>query len=461
MPTFSDSPEQFAVRRIELGGIGIKADRLRALRPTTVEELMASIKINGLLQPIVLRPAESSGYWLVAGRHRLEAAKKLKWDSIPAMVFDGMDADHAELAEIDENLVRADLTPIERALHVARRKVLYEAEHPETRRGAAGKHRQKSQIATSDEPASAFIDDTAVKTGKHRATVARDVARGKLDGIEGAIGTSLDKGDEVDALIKLPADARDALIKRAKAGEKVSARTVAKKVTREQRERDLGAKIVALPQKKYGVILADPEWRFEPWSRETGMDRAADNHYPTSATEVIAARDVASIAADDCVLFLWATSPLLPQALEVMKAWGFAYVSVAVWVKDRIGTGYWFRNRHELLLVGTRGNVPAPAMGAQWDSVIEAAAGEHSAKPDAALEMIDAYFPSLPKIELNRRGVPRPGWEAWGNEAAKESEFRYVRHADVPRFAAEGWEPLPALDGTHHGEYSVLMRRRI
>ena len=101
MTTFSDSAEQVAVRRIELGGIGIKADRLRALRPDAVKELMASMKINGLLQPIVLRPAETSGYWLVAGRHRLEAAKKLKWESIPATVFDGMDADHAELAEID------------------------------------------------------------------------------------------------------------------------------------------------------------------------------------------------------------------------------------------------------------------------------------------------------------------------------------------------------------------------
>jgi len=245
----------------------------------------------------------------------------------------------------------------------------------------------------------------------------------------------------------------------AKAGEKVSAKTALKKHERKKREHDLASKILALPQKKYGLILADPQWRFEPWSRETGMDRAADNHYPTSVLEVIKARDVPSIAADDCVLFQWATSPMLPQALEVMKAWGFAYVSGAVWVKDRIGTGYWFRNRHELLLVGTRGNVPAPAMGTQWDSVIAAAAGDHSAKPDAVLKMIEAYFPSVPKIELNCRGVPRPGWDAWGNEAAKESKFRYVLHADVPRFAAEGWELLPALDGTHHGEYSVLMRR--
>ena len=115
-----------------------------------------------------------------------------------------------------------------------------------------------------------------------RRTVALDAKRGAVDGIEDAIGTSLDEGDEVDALILLPADTRDALIKQARDGERVSAKTEAKKVKREQRERELGAKIVALPQKKYGVIVADPEWRFEPWSRETGMDRAADNHYPTS-----------------------------------------------------------------------------------------------------------------------------------------------------------------------------------
>src|SRR5271155_5436675 len=88
-------------------------------------------------------------------------------------------------------------------------------------------------------------------------------------------------------------------------------------------------------------------WRFKPWSRETGMDRAADNHYPTSEPSDIAARDVASIAADDCVLFLWATAPMLPQAIDVMRAWGFAYKSHFVWAKDRLGTGYWNRNKHE------------------------------------------------------------------------------------------------------------------
>jgi N6-adenosine-specific RNA methylase IME4 len=148
------------------------------------------------------------------------------------------------------------------------------------------------------------------------------------------------------------------------------------------------------------------------------MDRAADNHYPTSCTEVIAARDVAAIAAEDCVLFLWATVPMLPHALLVMAAWDFDYVSHAAWRKNRIGTGYWFRNRHELFLVGTRGNIPAPAMGTQAESVIDASVGEHSAKPEIFLELVEQYYPNLPKIELNRRGPARPGWDAWGNEAA-------------------------------------------
>lgn len=197
-----------------------------------------------------------------------------------------------------------------------------------------------------------------------------------------------------------------------------------KRDRRQARVAELGRRIAALPAKRYGVILADPEWRFEPRSRESGMDRAADNHYPTSPTEAIAARPVADLAADDCVLWLWATAPMLPQALTVMEAWGFAYKSHAIWrkaergaAKPMQGTGYWFRSSHELLLVGTRGNVPAPAMGDQAASVIDAPALKHSAKPECFLELIERLYPGIPKIELNRRGAPRPGWDAWGNEA--------------------------------------------
>jgi N6-adenosine-specific RNA methylase IME4 len=195
-------------------------------------------------------------------------------------------------------------------------------------------------------------------------------------------------------------------------------RVIEKKARRALLEAELGARQRALPQKRYGVIYADPPWRFQPYSRITGMDRAAENHYPTSPLAEIKALDVKSIAAVDCVLYLWATAPMLPQALDVIGAWGFAYKTCAVWNKDRIGTGYWFRNKHEILLVGTRGHLPAPAMGTQWPSLVEAPVRSHSEKPTVFYDMIEAYFPTLPKIELHARCVVRrPGWDVWGLEA--------------------------------------------
>jgi hypothetical protein len=117
----------------------------------------------------------------------------------------------------------------------------------------------------------------------------------------------------------------------------VISRTLEKRDRRARREAELGERQRVLPDKRYGVILADPPWRFEPYSRITGMDRAAGNHYPTSSLEEIKALAVASIAARDCALFLWATVPMLPQALDVMAAWGFTYKSSLAWAKDRIG----------------------------------------------------------------------------------------------------------------------------
>jgi N6-adenosine-specific RNA methylase IME4 len=192
--------------------------------------------------------------------------------------------------------------------------------------------------------------------------------------------------------------------------------TLVKQRRRVEREAALAEKITALPARKFGVILSDCEWNFKVRS-ERGMDRHAANHYPVSSLEALCARDVPSIAARDCVLFHWATGAMIREALQVMEAWGFQYKSQIVWAKDRIGPGYWFREQHELLLVGTRGEVPAPAMGTQWPSVVYAPRGKHSAKPAVFYEMIEDYFPTLPKIELNARGASRPGWEAWGNEA--------------------------------------------
>jgi len=214
-----------------------------------------------------------------------------------------------------------------------------------------------------------------------------------------------------------------------------SGRSIADIITRQKdkaeqrvkRERELGKRILALPTKKYGVVYADPEWRFEPWSRDSGMDRAPENHYETSPLDFIKTRDVASIAADDCALFLWATQPMLPEALDLMQTWGFSYKSHFVWAKDRIGLGYWNRNKHELLLLGTQGNPPCPSAGEQWDSLMESPRRGHSEKPEIFLEMVEAYFPTLPKIELNRRGPARRGWDAWGKEAKPVSHAAECR----------------------------------
>jgi len=215
--------------------------------------------------------------------------------------------------------------------------------------------------------------------------------------------------DEVSSLAIAVAEGDKAIVKAAR-----SRRRQEKNATRTKRESDLAGKIIALPQKRYGVILADPEWRFDTYS-EAGKDMSsAENHYPTSDLEEIKKRDVRSIAAKDCSLWLWATVPLLPQALEVMKAWGFDYRSAVFWDKTLDGTGYWFRGRVEICLLGIRGNVPAPSR--PFSSLMVEKRRRHSQKPEEIFRYIETYFPNVPKIELNARRA-RKGWDSWGLEA--------------------------------------------
>lgn len=405
-------------RQINVNGIGY-ADRLRQLDEANVVSLTSSMREVGLINPITLRPQKGTGYWLIAGLHRLEAAKRLGWQSIPAIIVETGDTE-SRLAEIDENLMRGELSAAERAIHIAARKELYEELHPETKHGKIGNGREKSrQLGDSTlEHVDRFTADTAERTGTSERAIQRDASRGtKIAAIKKVVGTSLDKGEELDALAKLPKDKQDELIDRAEKGEKVSAKTEVKKVARAEKEQALAEKTITKSLESetqlYGVVYADPPWRFETFS-DNGMDRSADNHYPTMSLTEIAALKVP--AADDCVLFLWATVPMLPEAITVMESWGFKYKSHVVWLKDRAGTGYWFRNKHELLLVGVKGDIPAPAPGTQLPSVIESPVGRHSEKPVVFAAMIEKHFPNLPKIELFCRS-PLPGWSALGNEA--------------------------------------------
>jgi N6-adenosine-specific RNA methylase IME4 len=199
-------------------------------------------------------------------------------------------------------------------------------------------------------------------------------------------------------------------------------RQALKKDRRSERERKLAALTVKAAQargtKLYGVIYADPPWRFKPYSVETGMDRAADNHYPTLTIDDIAKMEPP--AAPHCVLFMWATVPMIEHALSVMRAWGFEFRSLWTWEKvhddePHEGTGYWLRNCSEHVIIATRGEVPCPVMGDNPPSVIRAPRGKHSAKPEAFAQWIDQMFPNVPKLEMFAR-AHRDGWDSWGNE---------------------------------------------
>jgi N6-adenosine-specific RNA methylase IME4/ParB-like chromosome segregation protein Spo0J len=165
-----------------------------------------------------------------------------------------------------------------------------------------------------------------------------------------------------------------------------------------------------LPEGTFDLILADPPWQLG----NPDGEYAPENYYPTLPLEEIKALPVP--AADSAVLFLWAVNSHLLQALDVLEAWGFSYRSNLCWAKDHIGMGVWLRQRHELLLLGTRGGYPAPPPERRVDSVIEAKKRGHSRKPDETYERIERMYPTASKVELFARGKPRAGWTAWGNE---------------------------------------------
>lgn len=197
-----------------------------------------------------------------------------------------------------------------------------------------------------------------------------------------------------------------------------------KRRKKEQRQREKAAKVAEIAAREpapldalgpFPVIYADPPWRYE-YAEDT--TRQIENHYPTMSLDEIKALGIP--AADDAVLFLWATSPKLVEALEVMAAWGFEYRTSMVWVKDKIGMGYYARQQHELLLIGKRGALPVPDPEDRPPSVIEGTRGAHSAKPDRAYELIERMYPLADKCELFQRR-PRSRWAGWGNQAEAAS----------------------------------------
>lgn len=190
--------------------------------------------------------------------------------------------------------------------------------------------------------------------------------------------------------------------------------------------------------RQFSIIYADPPWQFDVWSRETGLEKCPDRHYPTMTVEEICALPIGEIVAPNALLFLWITVPKLNRMYEIFSAWGrvlcddqeygvirqpWTYVSNYNWDKVNIGPGRWNRNQHEHLLIAKIGSVPAPLPSQRVRSNYTEAREEHSAKPDHFAKLIETQFPQLAKIELFRRGPARPGWSVWGNQAEPNSEM--------------------------------------
>jgi len=170
--------------------------------------------------------------------------------------------------------------------------------------------------------------------------------------------------------------------------------------------------------KKYQIIYADPPWQYN--FCKDNADRI-ENHYPTMSLKDIKALNIP--AATNAVLYLWATAPKLVEALEVMKAWGFEYKTHAIWDKEWIGMGYWFRGTHELLLVGVKGSFSPPKPTERIASIIKEKRTSHSKKPSKIRNFIFSWFPNCNRIELFAREKTE-GWDVWGNEI--ESDIKLI-----------------------------------
>lgn len=170
---------------------------------------------------------------------------------------------------------------------------------------------------------------------------------------------------------------------------------------------------------RYGAILADPAWSFKTYSQK-GEGRSAQRHYDCMSLADMKQLEIP--AAEDSVLFMWVTDPMLERGFELMRAWGFEYKTVAfTWTKRNrdgspfVGMGYYTRSNPEMCLLGTRGRPKRKDMGVrQW---IDAMRREHSRKPDEIYERIERLVDG-PYLEMFAR-QRRPGWSQWGNEADK------------------------------------------
>lgn len=188
--------------------------------------------------------------------------------------------------------------------------------------------------------------------------------------------------------------------------------------------------------KKYKTIYADPPWQFRNRTGKVAPEHKRLLRYSTMKLEEIKRLPVWEAADEKCHLYLWVPNALLPEGLEVMKAWGFAYKTNIIWEKvrkdgmpDGRGVGFYFRNVTEMLLFGIRGGRNRTLEpGRSQVNLVRSEKREHSRKPDEIIPLIENCSPG-PFLELFARGS-REGWDMWGNQATEEYEPTWNTYAN-------------------------------
>lgn len=206
---------------------------------------------------------------------------------------------------------------------------------------------------------------------------------------------------EVVEQVKAEAKENDDLPTRTEVLKKVA------ELKKEKRNEELKNRKIEMPDDVYQVVYADPPWEYT----NSGFTMSAENQYPTMPTDKI--KEIKIKTDNNAVCFLWVTNPLLPDGLEVLKAWGFEYKTNLVWTKSRHTAGFYVFGQHELLLIGVKGSLLP--IGEKPKSIILGENKVHSKKPEEVYSIIETMYPGLKKIELFARSE-KEGFESWGNQ---------------------------------------------
>jgi N6-adenosine-specific RNA methylase IME4 len=396
----------------------IIGDRLRQVSPSKVAQLAESIAMVGLRHPLWCQHTDD-GPLLVSGAHRLEACRSLGWAVVPVMWDDGtLGDDERRLREIDENLIRNELSALEQGEHFHERQRILDSKGLLAKRGDNRHSRPDKLSGLESRTTEALAADIGLsgRTLRRRVEVARDIAPDVRETVKELRrqdrATVADNQAQLQVLAKEAPDAQRAIVSRIASGEAKDVHT-AKSLIRQERRDELRANPLPLPDKVYRTLVVDPPWEMTK-SKRANFPEQDGFDYPQMSIDEIAELDIDSMAADDSHLYLWTTHRWLPHCFGLVEKWGFRYHCLLTWVKPTGFTPFSWMFTTELVLFCRRGDLRLDKMGRRVD--FSAPAQGHSIKPDAFFDLVREVSPG-PRIEVFSR-AGHEGFDAYGDEAS-------------------------------------------